>query len=147
MRSLRLVALLAIPAQIAFGQQTPASRGGTLTLEDAIAIAQRNNPALPADPEQRSECGRAGADAPTARCCRRRARSFAPAISRVERSTSRASRFPAAVRTTTVGGYSLGLELQHHRGGSPMRPRAAKANRERGRGRRHQLRRECFARS
>jgi outer membrane protein len=44
MRSLRLVAFLAIPAQIAFGQQNPASRGGTLTLDEAIATAQRNNP-------------------------------------------------------------------------------------------------------
>jgi outer membrane protein len=44
MRSLRLVAFLAIPAQIAFGQQNPTSRGGTLTLDEAIATAQRNNP-------------------------------------------------------------------------------------------------------
>jgi len=48
MRTLRLVALLAIPAQAAFAQQTPAPSvsGGTLTLEQAIATAQRNNPLL-----------------------------------------------------------------------------------------------------
>jgi len=47
MRSLRLVALLAIPAQIAFGQQPSASGPvKVLTLEEAIATAQRNNPAL-----------------------------------------------------------------------------------------------------
>src|SRR6476646_5843088 len=44
MRSLRLIAVLAIPAQLAFAQQPPASRGSTLTLEDAITTAQRNNP-------------------------------------------------------------------------------------------------------
>jgi len=47
MRSLRLVALLAIPAHVILGQQAPApGRITTLTLEDAIGIAQRNNPAL-----------------------------------------------------------------------------------------------------
>jgi len=47
MRSLRLVALLAIPAQAAFAQQAPATgRATTLTLEEAIASAQRNNPTL-----------------------------------------------------------------------------------------------------
>jgi outer membrane protein len=47
MRSLRLVALLAIPAQVALGQQAPVTgRVTTLTLEEAIATAQRNNPAL-----------------------------------------------------------------------------------------------------
>src|SRR5262245_22748523 len=43
MRSLRLVALLAIPAQVAFAQQ-PAARGGALSLEDAISTARKNNP-------------------------------------------------------------------------------------------------------
>ena len=43
MRSLRLVALLAIPAQVAFAQQT-APRAGSLSLEDAIATARKNNP-------------------------------------------------------------------------------------------------------
>ena len=48
MRSLRLVALLAIPAQVAFGQQPSAPKGTVkeLTLDEAIATAQRNNPAL-----------------------------------------------------------------------------------------------------
>ena len=48
MRSLRLVALLAIPAQAAFSQQPSALQGPDkdLTLEEAIATAQRNNPAL-----------------------------------------------------------------------------------------------------
>jgi len=48
MRSLRLVALLAIPAQAAFGQQPSALQGPdkVLTLEEAIATAQRNNPSL-----------------------------------------------------------------------------------------------------
>src|SRR5215217_8418660 len=48
MRSLRLVTLLAIPAQVALGQQpsAPAPSGKPLTLEEAIATAQRNNPAL-----------------------------------------------------------------------------------------------------
>ena len=47
MRSFSLVALLALSAQVAFSQQTPvAGRTTTLTLEDAISIAQRNNPAL-----------------------------------------------------------------------------------------------------
>jgi outer membrane protein len=41
MRSMRLVALLAIPAQLAFGQ-SPAR--GELTLDEAIATAHRNNP-------------------------------------------------------------------------------------------------------
>ena len=44
MRSLTLVALLAIPAQVAFAQQSPAAaRGNDLTLEDAITTAHRNN--------------------------------------------------------------------------------------------------------
>src|ERR1043165_2037945 len=43
MRSMRLVALLAIPAHIAIAQQAPA-RGTPLTLEQAIATAQQNNP-------------------------------------------------------------------------------------------------------
>jgi outer membrane protein len=43
MRSLRLVAFLAIPAQLAFGQTTPA-RSGELTLVQAIETAHRNNP-------------------------------------------------------------------------------------------------------
>lgn len=48
MRSLRLVAFLAIPAQVAFGQQQPSAtvRGTTLTLEEAINIAKQNNPQL-----------------------------------------------------------------------------------------------------
>jgi outer membrane protein len=48
MRSLRFVALLAIPAQAAFGQQQPATtvRGSNLTLEEAITIARQNNPQL-----------------------------------------------------------------------------------------------------
>jgi len=47
MRTLRLVALLAIPAQAAFGQQPSAlSSTGSLTLDQAIATAQRNNPLL-----------------------------------------------------------------------------------------------------
>jgi outer membrane protein len=44
MRSLRLIALLAIPAQLASAQQVPASTGSSLTLDDAIMTAQRNNP-------------------------------------------------------------------------------------------------------
>ncbi len=45
MRSLRFVALLAIPVQFAVGQQGPApTRGATLTLEDAITTAHQNNP-------------------------------------------------------------------------------------------------------
>jgi outer membrane protein len=43
---LRLVALLAIPAQAAFSQQPSALSSATLTLEQAIATAQRNNPQL-----------------------------------------------------------------------------------------------------
>jgi outer membrane protein len=47
MRLLRLVALLAIPAQVALGQQPAATvRGTTLTLEEAIAVARQNNPQL-----------------------------------------------------------------------------------------------------
>ncbi len=47
MRSLRLIALLALPGQLAFGQQTsPAARGSALSLEDAITTAHRNNPAF-----------------------------------------------------------------------------------------------------
>ena len=46
MRSLRFIALLAMPVQLAFGQQPQtASTGGSLTLDEAIATAQRNNPA------------------------------------------------------------------------------------------------------
>jgi len=43
MRSIRLVALLAIPAQIVVAQQAPV-RGTPLTLEEAIATAHQNNP-------------------------------------------------------------------------------------------------------
>jgi outer membrane protein len=43
MRSLRLIALVAIPAQLAFGQ-APTSRGNPLTLDEAIITARRNNP-------------------------------------------------------------------------------------------------------
>ena len=43
MRFLRLVALLAIPTQLTLGQQ-PSAVPTTLTLEDAIGIARRNNP-------------------------------------------------------------------------------------------------------
>jgi outer membrane protein len=46
MRSLRFIALLAMPVQMAFGQQPQtASTGSTLTLDEAIVTAQRNNPA------------------------------------------------------------------------------------------------------
>lgn len=44
MRSMRLVAFLAIPAQIAFAQQQQPARGAPLSLEEAIAIARRENP-------------------------------------------------------------------------------------------------------
>lgn len=44
MRSMRLVAFLAIPAQVAFSQQQQPQRGATLSLEEAIAIAQRESP-------------------------------------------------------------------------------------------------------
>jgi outer membrane protein len=44
MRSLRLVAFLAIPMQVMIGQQTSTSVPSGLTLEEAIAIARRNNP-------------------------------------------------------------------------------------------------------
>ena len=43
MRSLRLVALLAIPAQVAFSQQ-PGRQGAPLPLEEAISVARKNNP-------------------------------------------------------------------------------------------------------
>src|SRR5262249_19306099 len=43
MRSLRLVALLVLPAQVAFAQQ-PAARGRALSLEEAISTARKNNP-------------------------------------------------------------------------------------------------------
>jgi outer membrane protein len=44
MRSLTFIALIAIPAQVAFAQQSPtAIRGNSLTLEDAITMAHRNN--------------------------------------------------------------------------------------------------------
>jgi outer membrane protein TolC len=47
MRSLRFIALVALPGQIAFGQQaSPAARGNGLSLDDAIATAHRNNPAF-----------------------------------------------------------------------------------------------------
>jgi outer membrane protein len=46
MRSLRLVALLAIPAQLAAQQAPGAGLGTTLSLEQAIALAQQNNPLL-----------------------------------------------------------------------------------------------------
>ncbi len=44
MRSSSLLALLALPAIVS--AQTPVSRGTTLTLDEAIQTAQRNNPAL-----------------------------------------------------------------------------------------------------
>ncbi len=44
MRSLMFAALLAMPAQVAFAQQSSAgARGNSLTLEDAITTAHRNN--------------------------------------------------------------------------------------------------------
>lgn len=51
MRSLRFVALLAIPAQLAIAQQnqpnkTPVPVSGDLSLEEAIQIGQQNNPTL-----------------------------------------------------------------------------------------------------
>jgi len=53
MRSLRLVACLAIPAQIALGQQqkqqtfpTPVGTGAGISLEEAITTARENNPLL-----------------------------------------------------------------------------------------------------
>ena len=47
MRSLRFIALMALTGQIAFGQQaSPAARGSSLSLDDAIATAHRNNPAF-----------------------------------------------------------------------------------------------------
>jgi outer membrane protein len=47
MRSLRFIALVALPGQIAFGQQaSPAASGSSLSLDDAIATAHRNNPAF-----------------------------------------------------------------------------------------------------
>ena len=45
MRSMRLVALLAIPAHVLLAQ-APATSGGPLSLEDAITIARQNNPQL-----------------------------------------------------------------------------------------------------
>ncbi|HVX39347.1 MAG TPA: TolC family protein [Gemmatimonadaceae bacterium] len=45
MRSLRLVAFLAIPAQVVVAQQTPYT-GHALTLDQAVQIAHRNNPAF-----------------------------------------------------------------------------------------------------
>jgi outer membrane protein len=44
MRSLRLVAFLAIPAQLAIAQQKPAAAGGDLSLDQAIQTAEQNNP-------------------------------------------------------------------------------------------------------
>ncbi|MGH7622089.1 MAG: TolC family protein, partial [Gemmatimonadaceae bacterium] len=45
MRPTKFVALLAIPAQLAFAQQAPAT-GQSLTLDQAINTARQNNPAL-----------------------------------------------------------------------------------------------------
>lgn len=45
MRSTSLLALLALPAQLVLAQ-SPASPGAPLTLDEAIATAQRNNPAF-----------------------------------------------------------------------------------------------------
>src|SRR5881394_1184366 len=44
MRSLRLVAILAIPAQLLAQQARSAATGTTLSLEQAISLAQQNNP-------------------------------------------------------------------------------------------------------
>jgi len=44
MRSLRLFAILAIPAQLVAQQAAPSTGGTTLSLEQAITTAQRNNP-------------------------------------------------------------------------------------------------------
>jgi outer membrane protein len=46
MRSLRLVAFLAIPMQVMIGQQPTSGVPSGLTLEEAIGIARRNNPAF-----------------------------------------------------------------------------------------------------
>lgn len=44
MRSMRLIAVLAIPAQFALAQQPATPRPSAITLDDAIMTAQRNNP-------------------------------------------------------------------------------------------------------
>jgi outer membrane protein len=44
MRSLRLLAIVAIPAQLVAQQSAPAAGGSMLSLEQAISTAQRNNP-------------------------------------------------------------------------------------------------------
>jgi outer membrane protein len=44
MRTVRIVALLAVSAHVAFGQSAPTTIGGTLTLDQAISIARENNP-------------------------------------------------------------------------------------------------------
>jgi outer membrane protein len=47
MRSLRFIALVALPGQIAFGQQASSTvQGSSLSLDDAITTAHRNNPAF-----------------------------------------------------------------------------------------------------
>ena len=127
MRSFSLVALLALPAQAAFSQQTPAAgRTTTLTLEEAISTAQRNNPALHQIQNNVRNAGRAGADRVRTAVCRRRARTFAARSTRVERSTSTASRFLAeAATTTSPGTRSVSTTILRR----PPRyaPRAAKA--------------------
>jgi outer membrane protein len=65
MRSLRLIALLAIPAQLASAQQqNPTSQGTPLALDEAIQTAQRNNPTLQ---QTKSNIGNADAQVRQAR--------------------------------------------------------------------------------
>jgi outer membrane protein len=46
MRSLSLIAALAVPAQLLLGQQATRTSGSGLSLEDAINVARQNNPAF-----------------------------------------------------------------------------------------------------
>ena len=126
MRSLRLIALLAIPAQLAFAQQqNPTSQGAPLALDEAIQTAQRNNPSLA---QTRSNVGNADAQVRQARGALFPQLS-ASAFSRV---TQAGTQYQFGVAFPTQGSvqsqYALNLNYNIS-AGLAFAPKAAKATR------------------
>ena len=144
MRPTTFVALLAIPAQMAIGQQAPAVNHA-LTLDDAISLARQNNPLL----QQTKNLVR-DADA----TIRTTYGALLPSVEREHRRgyTQGGTQFFQGVhfgganpiRTTAAIGSALNYNISRRR-----RVRAARRAREsRGqRGQRHERRRRSCART
>ena len=137
MRSLRLVALLAISAQVADCAAAALGRSVRCRSMRRSASPSQNNPTLPDHPEQRSR-------PPTPRFVRRTA-ALLPSVS-VElphelsagRHPVRPGRCPRRQRDTYQSSYRLGAELQHQRG-RRLRAAGRRGEPRRGRGGRHEL--------